>query len=567
MLHTRFVFTAILFFITGQVFGQRLSPTEEKLLGEALVSFQAQDDMALTATVADLIKNKSVVAAGEATHGTREVDQLQLRIAKTLVQDYDFNAVALGEIYISSTWILNDYVVSGKHSAQKAIQAAFKDQFGGASAEMLNFIDWLRALNATRPLEQRVWLMGTEIGPPGQLARIALDYSRKHSISLPDSLQKTLLELLAIPVMYEARRDINQLLTRTRALSAFLVNERNADSLTVHQQWQLRCIRQLPEAVETFSRPTQAYRDRGIYENIRWLKERRPDTKIVIIDIHNGHIEKRPCFDWEPVIRAGFWLDSAYQQGYLAIATEVGRGTYESGGSKGTKVIRVPESGQKLGTLLRTISPAPYGLIRLNTSPEITQFFRKHNRLTYGTSDQKTGMVGPCAALPDAFDALLYSRESTPSQISVVAHGKAIEPRFTLYLNMTDSLKQLLLRNGQFRISLQTDFSQKTDYEPFVRLAVYFHDKRKKQLGYRVLPINDGLPVEQLFDVPPKTHFISISLNADQTDTLALRRFAINGKLIPASTFSFHDWSPTSQPEHESYQAVYKSEQILIQTK
>lgn len=71
----------------------------------------------LPVALAQLIDSKSIVAVGEVTHGTGEVEQLQLAVAKALVRDHGFKAVALGELYISSAWPLNEYVLSGRGDA------------------------------------------------------------------------------------------------------------------------------------------------------------------------------------------------------------------------------------------------------------------------------------------------------------------------------------------------------------------------------------------------------------------------------------------------------------------
>lgn len=565
MIRAYYVCVTVLLFATFQLLGQRLPPVEEELLQRAIVPFNTPDDAPLLRALINLVGSKSIVAVGEVTHGTEQIEKLQLQIAQSLVRDQAFNAVALGEIYISSTWALNEYVLFGTGSAEQALGMAFQYQYGGVSVEMLRFVELLRVVNASRPLNQRVWLIGTEVGPPSQLARIVWTYCQTQRVELPDSLQKTLAELMALPVEHEARSDVDRLLTAARALTALLFRDDTAASFTLKQHWQRQCIRQLTQSLETFCRPTQAHRDRGIYENIHWLKQRRPDAKVVVIAVHNVHIEKRPCYHWEGLARAGYWLDSTYRKQFVAIGTEVGRGTYASGNEKETRVVQVPENRRKLGTLISRVTSSPYGFIRLNESPDVAQFFKSHNRLTYGTSYQRVGMTWPCAALPDAFDALLYSRESTPNQRSVVADDSSAAPAFSLYVNMADSLKRQLQRAGHFRVSVRTDFTAIKDADCFVRLTVYFHNKQMKQLQYHVIPLSSGLLVDQLFRVPSQAHFISVSLYADQAAILALKRFDLDNRPLPSSIFSFHDWELTNIGKDGTYRATYLPWQVVVQ--
>jgi len=134
-----------------------------------------------------------------------------------------------------------------------------------------------------------------------------------------------------------------------------------------------------------------------------------------------------------------------------------------------------------------------------------------------------------------------------------------------LYFNMADSLKRQLQRVGQVRVSIQADFTAITDADCFVRLNVYCHNKRKKQLQRQVIPLNSGTLVEQLLQVPSQTHFISMSLSADQTTRFALKQVKLDNKSLPLSTFSFHNWEPANAVINGVYQATYLPEQIVVQ--
>lgn len=102
------------------------------------------------------------------------------------------------------------------------------------------------------------------------------------------------------------------------------------------------------------------------------------------------------------------------------------------------------------------------------------------------------------------------------------------------------------------------------DADCSVSLTVYCHDKQKKQLECRVIPLSSGKSVEQPFHLPPRTHFISVTLHTDQVATFTLKRFEIDGKPLPSSTFSFHDWEPASADKHGAYRVTYLPEQLIV---
>ncbi|GAB3219477.1 hypothetical protein [Spirosoma arcticum] len=125
MLHIRYALIAFLFLNVTPIWAQRFSSAEQELLRRSVVSFNDLDSALLPPTLTELVRNRSVIAIGEVTHGTQEVQRLQIRMAKTLVQKHGFKAVSLGEAYISNTWLLNDYVLFGKDNTRQTGPATF----------------------------------------------------------------------------------------------------------------------------------------------------------------------------------------------------------------------------------------------------------------------------------------------------------------------------------------------------------------------------------------------------------------------------------------------------------
>ncbi|QKZ13865.1 erythromycin esterase family protein [Spirosoma sp. KUDC1026] len=373
---------------------------EQQKWQQALTPFQYHQltDTTQFEPISELVRGKSIVAVGEVTHGTKQVNQLQVKVAMDLCRHDDFRTVVLGETYTASTLALNRYVLFDEGTLGEALQD-LADHQGVVVEETRVLARWIHDENRTRPFDRRIWLVGTEVAPPGLLADVLLRQGSAHwSTPLTDKLStiaRTPAHLIAQNFGPAPDQFIRQ--TFAQALSLLQSGTNQAESLEQH--WQRQLLSQYQYATDIFVHDQQAPRDLGIFENIKWLREHLADRKLVIIDAHNGHVERHQCyhrddFVYRRIKRFGHFLHEAYPDDYFVIGTEVQRGYFDRGPSK--EVNRMPEHKKKIGTILGRITNSQYGLLPMDKCRSLGLFQHNNYRLSFGTSDQVKGQVALC---------------------------------------------------------------------------------------------------------------------------------------------------------------------------
>jgi len=163
------------------------TPTDEEIriladrLSERTVPIGTTDpdaDPDDLAPLADRFADARVVGLGEATHGTREFFQAKHRLIRFLVERLDYRLVAL-EANFSETLAIDEYVVHGRGDPRDALDGIYFWTWD--TEEVLALIEWLRAFNEGRPLDDRVRFYGIDAqftaGPAAALVDFLEEYA------------------------------------------------------------------------------------------------------------------------------------------------------------------------------------------------------------------------------------------------------------------------------------------------------------------------------------------------------------------------------------------------------
>lgn len=113
----------------------------------------------------DDIGERSLILLGEATHGTREFYRMRAQITQRLIEERQFDAVAV-EADWPDAYRLNRFVRGEGGDAQA--RTAFGDfqrfpAWMWRNLEVLKFIEWLREYNAARPEDSRAGFYGLDM--------------------------------------------------------------------------------------------------------------------------------------------------------------------------------------------------------------------------------------------------------------------------------------------------------------------------------------------------------------------------------------------------------------------
>lgn len=109
------------------------------------------------APLGDALADASIVALGEATHGTREFFELKARLIRYCVERLGTRTIGL-EANAGECLAIDEYVVHGDGNPRDALDGIHFWTWNVES--VLDLLEWLREFNADRPPEDRVRFQG-----------------------------------------------------------------------------------------------------------------------------------------------------------------------------------------------------------------------------------------------------------------------------------------------------------------------------------------------------------------------------------------------------------------------
>lgn len=299
--------------------------------------------------VLDAIGDARVVGLGEATHGTREFFQLKHRVLQALVIESGVRLLGL-EAYFAETLAIDDYVVRGEGGPVAALDGLSYDHLN--TEAVLAMVEWLRAFNEGRPVEDRVRVYGIDAFAQRASASAMVDYLDRVD---PDYLATVRAELATLERGLDPEDgdwddpddpDLEGRLDATASLVADLP-ERLADRESeyveassrrewriarqharvverAHEGWTLRTREAVHEGVESH--------ETGMVDTVAWVLDHEPHDRIVVW-AHNLHIG-RSEFDPEPFEHPaetmGSKLARAYGDDYYPLGFDFAHGSFRA---------------------------------------------------------------------------------------------------------------------------------------------------------------------------------------------------------------------------------------------
>lgn len=246
----------------------------------------------------ETLKSKEIIALGEVTHGTAEVFDYKDRLARFLVTNLGYRAIAFEADFISIEHI--DNYINGK--TDSIIPAA------GTAIRMTNnsMIEWLKRYNRDKIATDKVHVYGLEL-------RNYTNIFNKMLATFPDldSSDKGLMTAyLAKPfnskISKEEVKGVKAIVLKLQALPLSDINRQYLDMLE-----------QLND-----SDAKRGYRDSYMAKNAEWIKERAKHRKLIVW-AHNGHLKKTESYNYPTL---GTQLDKKFGSKYYVIGTDFNSG-------------------------------------------------------------------------------------------------------------------------------------------------------------------------------------------------------------------------------------------------
>ncbi|WP_316794526.1 erythromycin esterase family protein [Pedobacter frigoris] len=247
----------------------------------------------------ETIKDREIIALGEATHGTLEIYNYKDRLVRFLVSESGFRAVAFEADHIALEAI--DEYVNGKTDTLKFLY--------GANLINTNrpMFEWLRSYNLKRVDEDKVHVYGLEVRNFENIINRILQV-----IPSITGADRQLLEKIKGKSYSEIKKnDINALKVSINEMKKVTDND-------LHQHY----LNLFDQLIDAYKERKIGMRDQMMADNTTWIKDHTKNNK-VIVWVHNGHVAKTALYK-KPTM--GTYLDKQYGSKYFVIATDINYG-------------------------------------------------------------------------------------------------------------------------------------------------------------------------------------------------------------------------------------------------
>lgn len=260
--------------------------------------------------------NVSVLAIGEAVHGSREFQTLKLSVLREMVEKQGYTAFALEADY-SECADINRYLQSGEGKPEELVQKFSFPIYH--TKEMAELLGWIQDWNRTAPEEKKVRFYGFDMQNPETGYAFLKQYSISHGLATEAEFDAVLKNILTPPYSLspESAGQAIVFLDGLRA-KAGDADMRDADARDF--QMELTTVRQAMESW-TSTEESNTLRDRDMAENVEAIRkiEAEIGSGKIVISAHDGHIERvNPIYT-----SMGVLLAQNFGNDYYAIGTDV----------------------------------------------------------------------------------------------------------------------------------------------------------------------------------------------------------------------------------------------------
>lgn len=292
------------------------------------------------AELAPELTGATVLALGEATHGTAEFQQLRQQLTEKVVGKR-FRTIVLEEDF-GAVHRVDEFVAGGPGTAAEAA-----NRFGFAinqTREVADWLQWLRDRNAGLPTEERIRLIGMDVQRVQASKQIALDELQQTDPAQAERLRTALTPLTddnrGAPGMAEPTQQLLRAVEATPADRPGRTDAVNAASALVDGVL-------LQQAGDY-----QVTRDRTMFANLERIVGERADAGPVLLFGHDGHVAKQPAGALK--VTVGELAAKKWGPAYRVIGTDYVRVRFVSGtGAERTEFglhNRTPLRGMYAGT-------------------------------------------------------------------------------------------------------------------------------------------------------------------------------------------------------------------------
>ncbi|HLP56955.1 MAG TPA: erythromycin esterase family protein [Fluviicola sp.] len=285
------------------------------------------------------VGSSSIVALGEATHGTAEFFTLKAQLLQSAVYEMGFRVFALEDNQLAVEEI-NNFVLTGKGSAAESMQGLFDVWY---RKEMLDLVIWVRNYNEEHPSDP-VYFVGFDMQEINRPVDKLNAWLQKNDTVLYKTYNAQLAGIKAYGAEIYMADDSVKLhwLTVSQQLVSILTEKEpqwlagaisSEDSMNI--RWGTQYARLIQQFCESSYKGYWAiYRDEAMADNIMWLHKVRFPGKKIIVWAHDVHISRgdhpNPLYNLNLSRSMGGFLSRHYGEDYKAYSLSTCEGSYSA---------------------------------------------------------------------------------------------------------------------------------------------------------------------------------------------------------------------------------------------
>lgn len=460
-----------------------------------------------------------IIAVGEATHGSQEVLDLQILVAKKLIENYNLRAIILGESRLLRSYKIYDWTINENEDRKDDVIEEF--------AGLKDFLLWVREFSKNN--STKVLILGADIDDPEEVLGFINEHFRysDNYTAVHENLKYIHRFLGKDNVTAEESGNVN---LSFEAVKSALAEQRGAsDSLDFKIDIMMFSLENL---INSFwikdNEARYLKRDKAIFDIIQWAERSLAHEKILILKAHNYHVNKQQLLPevFKGNLTLGELLAEKYREDYNAIGTEIFTGDFSSG-ERGEK-LAIKQDKNKLGNRIAKRFPSvKFGMI---TSEGNTRKFLNGEKimLTMGTAGSK--VISGKGKAGDAFNTIFYISDSTPYKYFKETSA------FNLVSSIDSNVLQSKLKGEKIKWQVKYE-SQRGN----VRSQVVFYNA----FNYPITSMPEHAVCsdkEFAYEIPEGCSKIVLWLTVKDAELFELQSVKVNGISLPPKDIKLYDY-------------------------
>jgi erythromycin esterase len=277
-------------------------------------SVQADAGFADMAPLKARLRDARIVAMGEATHGTREFQQLKVRTFRFLVEQLGFAVFGIEANWPESLSV-NEYVLGGNVDPTRGLGFLWWQ-----TEDMFALLRWMRQYNQDPAHTRKLKFYGFDMQTPGLAQANVLDYLRRVDPEAVDTAGEVFdllgrwgenkeYETAGAEVKRRTAESLAALLRRFDERKQEYVGRSRLHDWTLARQ-NMVVVRQAEVKLGDQGEPGRTFRDRAMAENVKWILEQEPPGTKMMLWAHNGHVAAAaPVHNTERMPMGGYLRD------------------------------------------------------------------------------------------------------------------------------------------------------------------------------------------------------------------------------------------------------------------